>query len=68
MPEQLSGVLITGLRRALRREPLTKTQLRRLRLLGLIETASEWSRLTPAGLEALRAASRTEALEKAPTP
>jgi hypothetical protein len=51
---ELSGTLRQGLKRALKGEPLIASVRRRLLVLGYIETAAEWSRLTPAGLTALR--------------
>lgn len=55
---ELSGVLICGLRRALRGQPVTNSAQRRLLQLGYIEKAGwdRFSRLTPAGQSALRAA------------
>lgn len=51
---EISGTLAMGLRRALRGEPITCALLNRLRAAGLVERAPEWSKLTPAGLHALR--------------
>lgn len=54
-PAELSGVLRRGLRDALRGTPMKASARKRLLAYGLIENASgSFSRLTPAGLKALR--------------
>ena len=52
----LSGVLIAGLERTLRGEPITKSARRRLSAMGYIKRAGfdRFSKLTPIGLRALR--------------
>ena len=54
-PEQLSGVLLCGLRRALRQQPIVKSARRRLERMGLIERGgfNAFSKLTERGLSAL---------------
>lgn len=60
-PARLSGVLLRGLRDALRGAPMKETARRRLTAMGFIEkNPAGFSRLTASGLEALRAHTRTD--------
>lgn len=55
VPEQLSGVLLRGLRDALRNAPMKKSAYKRLLAMGLIEkNPDRFSRLTPKGLRILQ--------------
>lgn len=55
VPEQLSGVLLRGLRDALRGAPMKRSAWKRLIAMGLIEKNTDhFSKLTPKGLSLLQ--------------
>ncbi len=55
VPEQLSGVLLRGLRDALRNAPIKKSAYRRLLAMGLIQkNPDRFSKPTPKGLHVLQ--------------
>lgn len=61
-PDQLTGVLLRGLRDALRGAPIKASARKRLLGLGLIEKCPDrFSKLTPRGLDTLRSAQAIEA-------
>lgn len=65
---QLTGVLLRGLRDALRNAPMKKSARTRLMKMGLIRKKPNcYCELTPAGLKELRTASAIEARRAATT-